>query len=129
MWSGAARSTPINDKTDRKEAFRLAHGHPEDKAERPPPLDRTVRELLRRAWSTGRRRAPRVRGVGREPQRHVPRWTKACSYADQFPTRSFVLYFGWTFDLMSRSCTRSGHRGVVYVKLCNFRFMAEGVIG
>ena len=40
-----------------------------------------------------------------------PRWTKACSYADQFPTRSFVLYFGWTFDLMSRSCTRSGHRG------------------
>ena len=40
-----------------------------------------------------------------------PRWTKACSYADPFPTRSFVLYFGWTFDLMSRSCTRSGHRG------------------
>ena len=40
-----------------------------------------------------------------------PRWTKACSYADQFPTRYFVLCFGWTFDLMSRSCTRSGHRG------------------
>ena len=40
-----------------------------------------------------------------------PRWTKACSYADQFPTRYFALYFGWTFDLMSRSCTRSGHRG------------------
>ena len=40
-----------------------------------------------------------------------PRWTKACAYADQFPTRYFVLYFGWTFDLMSRSCTRSGHRG------------------
>ena len=40
-----------------------------------------------------------------------PRWTKAGSYADQFPTRYFVLYFGWTFDLMSRSCTRSGHRG------------------
>ena len=39
-----------------------------------------------------------------------PRWTKACSYADQFATRYFVLYFGWTFDLMSRSCTRSGHR-------------------
>ena len=46
-------------------------------------------------------------------QRRVtsPRWTKACSYADHFPTRYFVLYFGWTFDLMSRSCTRSGHRG------------------
>ena len=27
------------------------------------------------------------------------------------PTRYFVVYFGWTFDLMSRSCTRSGHRG------------------
>ena len=40
-----------------------------------------------------------------------PRWTKACSYADHFPTRYFVLYFGWTVDLMSRSCTRSGHRG------------------
>ena len=40
-----------------------------------------------------------------------PRWTKACSYADHFPTRSFVVYCGWTFDLMSRSCTRSGHRG------------------
>ena len=40
-----------------------------------------------------------------------PRWTKACSYADQCPTRYFVLYCGWTFDLMSRSCTRSGHRG------------------
>ena len=55
-----------------QDAFRLAHGHPEDKAERQRRLDRTVRERLRRAWSTGRRRAPRVRGVGREPQRHVP---------------------------------------------------------
>ena len=48
------------------DAFRLAHGQPEDKAERHRRLDRTVRERLRRAWSTGRRRAPRVRGVGRE---------------------------------------------------------------
>ena len=55
-----------------QEAFRLAQGQPEDKAERQRRLDRTVRELLRRAWSTGRRRAPRGRGVGREPQRHVP---------------------------------------------------------
>ena len=55
-----------------QEAFRLAQGHPEDTAERQRGLDRTVRERLRRAWSTGRRRAPRVRGVGREPQRHVP---------------------------------------------------------
>ena len=55
-----------------QEAFRLAQGHPEDKAERQRRLDRTVRERFRRGWSTGRRRAPRVRGVGREPQRHVP---------------------------------------------------------
>ena len=111
MWSGASRST--HQRQDRpQEAFRLAQGQPEDKAERQRRLDRTVRELLRRAWSTGRRRAPRVRGVGRESHSVTsPRWTKACSYADQFPTRYFVLYFGWTFDLMSRSCTRSGHRG------------------
>ena len=44
-----------------QEAFRLAQGQPEDKAERQRRLDRTVRERLRRAWSTGRRRAPRVR--------------------------------------------------------------------
>ena len=40
-----------------------------------------------------------------------PRWTTACSYADPCPTRSFVVCCGWTFDLISRSCTRSGHRG------------------
>ena len=40
-----------------------------------------------------------------------PRWIKACSYADQCSTRYFVLYCGWTFDRMSRSCTSSGHRG------------------
>ena len=55
-----------------QEAFRLAQGQPEDEAERQRRLDRTVRELLRRARSPGRRRVPRVRGVGREPQRHVP---------------------------------------------------------
>ena len=35
-----------------------------------------------------------------------PRWTKACSYADPFPTRYFVLY-RMDGDLMSRSCTRT----------------------
>ena len=55
-----------------QEAFRLAQGQPEDKAERQRRLDRTVRERLRRAWSTGRRRAPRVRGVGREPTASRP---------------------------------------------------------
>ena len=53
-----------------------------------------------------------------------PRWTKACSYADQCPTRSFVLYCGWTFDRMSRSCTRSGHRGQ---RACSGLVAAEGL--
>ena len=72
-WCGRGCEIDTQQRQDRpQEAFRLAQGQPEDKAERQRRLDRTVRELLRRAWSTGRRRAPRVRGVGREPQRHVP---------------------------------------------------------
>ena len=55
--------------------------------------------------------ATRPSASAESPSVTSPRWTTACSYADQFPTRSFVLYCGWTFDLMSRSCTRSGHRG------------------
>ena len=94
-----------------QEAFRLAQGQPEDKAERQRRLDRTVRERLRRAWSTGRRRRHASVASAESHSVTSPRWTKACSYADQCPTRYFVLYFGWTFDLMSRSCTRSGHRG------------------
>ena len=34
-----------------------------------------------------------------------PRWTSARSYAGQFPTWYFVLYFGCTLDFMSRSFT------------------------
>ena len=52
-------------------ACRVAQGPPDDTAERQRRLDRTVRERLRRAGSTGRRRAPRVRGGGTAPQRHV----------------------------------------------------------
>ena len=40
-----------------------------------------------------------------------PRWTSARSYADQFPTWYFVLYFGCTLDFMSRSCTCCRHDG------------------
>ena len=36
-----------------------------------------------------------------------PRWTSARSYAGQFPTWYFVLYFGCTLDFMSRSCLPS----------------------
>ena len=60
--------------------------------------------------------SPRSRESDRLARTH--RWqarqlelAEADAHADQFPTRYFVLYFGWTFDLMSRSCTRSGHRG------------------
>ena len=111
VGSGAARSTPINDKTDRQT----------------PSAWRTGTRKTRRsvnavsiAQSENVFGAPgRPDGDGRHasvasaesPSVTSPRWTKACSYADQCPTRSFVLYFGWPFDLMSRSCTRNGHRG------------------
>ena len=112
VWSGAARSTPINDQTRPQEAFRLAQGHPEDKAARQRRLDRTVRELLRRAWSTGRRRGATRPGrrqratasrplAGPRPARtltHSPRDTSSCT--SDGPLIS-----------CSRSCTRSGHRG------------------
>ncbi len=111
MWSGASRSTPINDKTDRKKPSAWRKGN---------------RKTRRSVNAVSIAQSENVFGAPGRPDgdgRHAsvasaeshsvtsPRWTKACSYADQFPTRYFVLYFGWTFDLMSRSCTRSGHRG------------------
>ena len=110
-WSGASRSTPSTDKTDRKPPAAWRKGH------------RTTRRSVNAvsiAQSENGFGAPgRPDGDGRHAsgalaERHSgtsPRWTKACSSADQFPTRYFVLYCGWTFDRMSRSCTRSGHRG------------------
>ena len=111
MWSGAARSTPINAKTDRKKPSAWRKGNRKTR--------RSV-NAVSIAQSENFFGAPgRPDGDGRHAsvasaESHSvtsPRWTKACSYADQFPTRYFVLYFGWTVDLMSRSCTRSGHRG------------------
>ena len=111
MWSGAARSTPINDKTDRK---------------KPSAWRKGTRKTRRSVNAVSIAQSENVFGAPGRPDgdgRHAsgasaeshsvtsPRWTKACSYADQCPTRSFVVYCGWTFDLMSRSCTRSGHRG------------------
>ena len=111
VWSGAARSTPINDKTDRKKPSAWRKGN---------------RKTRRSVNAVSIAQSEIVFGAPGRPDgdgRHAsvasaeshsvtsPRWTKACSYADQFPTRYFALYFGWTFDLMSRSCTRSGHRG------------------
>ena len=111
MWSGAARSTPINDKTDRK---------------KPSAWRKGTRKTRRSVNAVSIAQSENVFGAPGRPDgdgRHAsvasaerhrvtsPRWTKARSYADQFPTRYFVLYFGWTVDLMSRSCTRSGHRG------------------
>ena len=40
-----------------------------------------------------------------------PRWTSARSYAGQCPTWYFVLYFGCTLDVLSRSCTCCRHDG------------------
>ena len=111
MWSGAARSTPINAKTDRKKPSAWRKGN---------------RKTRRSVNAVSIAQSENVFGAPGRPDgdgRHAsvasaeshsvtsPRWTKACSYADQCPTRYFVLCFGWTFDLMSRSCTRSGHRG------------------
>ena len=111
MWSGAARSTPLNAKTDRK---------------KPSAWRKGTRKTRRSVNAVSIAQSENVFGAPGRPDgdgRHAsvasaeshsvtsPRWTKACSYADPFPTRSFVLCFGWTFDLMSRSCTRSGHRG------------------
>ena len=107
----AARSTPINDKTDRKKPSAWRKGNRKTR--------RSV-NAVSIAQSEHFFGAPgRPDGDGRHAsvasaESHSvtsPRWTQACSYADQCPTRYFVLYFGWTFDLMSRSCTRSGHRG------------------
>ena len=91
MWSGASRSTPINDKTDRKK----------------PSAWRTGTRKTRRsvnavsiAQSENFFGAPgRPDGDGRHAsvasaESHSvtsPRWTKACSYADQFPTRYLTL--------------------------------------
>ena len=111
VWSGAARSTPINDTTDRKKPSAWRKGNRKTR--------RSV-NAVSIAQSENVFGAPgRPDGAGRHAsvasaESHSvtsPRWTKACSYADPFPTRYFVLYCGWTCDLMSRSCTRSGHRG------------------
>ena len=111
MWSGAARSTPSNDKTDRKKPSAWRKGNRKTR--------RSVNAVSIAQFENVFGAPGRPDGDGRhasvasaESHRVTsPRWTKACSYADPFPTRYVVLYFGWTFDLMSRSCTRSGHRG------------------
>ena len=51
-----------------------------------------------------RTRTPSWRSQPGPTTRISPRWTSARSYADQFPTWYFVLYFGCTLDFMSRSC-------------------------
>ena len=57
--------------------------------------------LATRANAHGLPGGDRIRG---QPHVISPRWTSARSYADQFPTWYFVLYFGCTLDFMSRSC-------------------------
>ena len=50
----------------------------------------------------------RIRG---QPHGDITSLDSARSYADQFPTWYFVLYFGCTLDFMSRSCTCCRHDG------------------
>ena len=111
MWSGAARSTPINDKTDRKKPSAWRKGN---RKTRRSVNAVSIAQSENFFGAPGRPDGDGCHASVASAESHSvtsPRWTKACSYADQFPTRYFVLYFGWTFDLMSRSCTRSGHRG------------------
>ena len=85
MWSGAARSTPINDKTDRK---------------KPSAWRKGTRKTRRSVNAVSIAQSENVFGAPGRPdgdRRHAsvasaeshsvtsPRWTKACSYADQFP--------------------------------------------
>ena len=62
-------------------------------------VDRTATGATR-PWR--RQRAPASRPLA------GPRPARTLTNAPRDP---YVLYFGWPFDLMSRSCTRTGHRG------------------
>ena len=63
VWSGAARSTPINDKTDRKKPSAWRKGNRKTRRIVNAVSIAQSENFFGRAWSTGRRRAPRVRGV------------------------------------------------------------------
>ena len=54
-----------------EEPLRLAQRQSEDEPERQRGLDRQIGEPPLPARPTGRRRFPRIRGVGREPHGHV----------------------------------------------------------
>ena len=111
MWSGAARSTPINDKTDRKKPSAWRKGTRKTRRRVNAVCDRTVRERLRRAWSTD--------GDGRHASVARQRATASRPLAGPRPARTLTnsprdpssCTSEGTVDLMSRSCTRSGHRG------------------
>ena len=81
-----------------------------------PQLE-TVTGHQRCRFIGGRRLSVTPQGVCERPERHEdhtvisPRWTSARSYAGQFPTWYFVLYFRCTLDFMSRSCTCCRHDG------------------
>ena len=88
----------------RQEALSLPQGQVEDEPERQRGFDGEIGILplpSTRANAHGLPGGDRIRG---QPHGDIPRWTSARSYADQFPTWYFVLYFGCTLDFMSRSC-------------------------
>ena len=102
VWSGASKSVPIKARTDRTNPSVWRKGKP-----------KTSRRINAVSIATSENRfcpPGRPEGDGRhasvaaaESHRVTsPRWTSARSYSRQFPTRYVVLYFGCTFDFISR---------------------------
>ena len=94
------QSRTVNDELDGS----VGRDTSEDEPARQRGLDRQIRKPLLPAWPTGRGRFPRVRGVGREPQRHVASLDERSFVLRPVPTRYFVLYCGCTLDFIVRSC-------------------------
>ena len=96
----------VHYKEDRpQEALRLVQGQPEDEPERQRGRDREIREPLL-AHQIDRTATGATRPLTSVESHSVtsPRCTSARSYAHQFRTRYFVLYVGYTFDFIARSC-------------------------
>ena len=72
MWSGAARSTPINDKTDRKKPSAWRKGNRKTRRSvNAVSIAQSENVFGAPGRPDGDGRHASV-GVGREPQRHVP---------------------------------------------------------
>ena len=95
----------------RQEAFSLPQGQVEDEPERQRGFDGEIGILPLPATLPTPTASQAAIASGANHTVISPRWTSARSYAGQFPTWYFVLYFGCTLDFMSRSCTCCRHDG------------------